>query len=107
VKTPKTEHRWRPIATAPKDRLILLAEPQNGEYPWLVLFGRWIDVPHTNEVISSLRENRATRKTTGWFGSYPGIMQHTGSLDNLSYEERGLFFQPTHWKPLPNPPNKN
>lgn len=44
--------KWRPIKTAPEDKIILLAEPpiNHHEYMWTVMQGRWIDIPHTNSI---------------------------------------------------------
>lgn len=101
--------KWRPIKTAPKDKIILLAEPPHSdEYPWTVMQGRWIELPHTQTVMQSLRENKpvpAAPVNPAWLGCYHGIMQGGSQLyAGLSYEERPLVLKPTHWKPLPLPP---
>lgn len=103
---------WRPIKTAPKDKLIILAQPPHsyGEYPWTVMQGRWIDVPHTNEVNTALVEGRNPEEIKTWphwAGCYDGIMQthcHGQGDQMYSYEPRPVVLYPTHWMPLPTPP---
>jgi hypothetical protein len=103
--------KWRPIKTAPKDKLILLAQPPHnyGEYPWVVMQGRWIDIPHSNEVHKCLLDGTPIPKAPvhpHWAGTYDGIMQNHGDRCDgvLSYEARSLVMYPTHWMPLPEPP---
>ncbi len=111
---------WRPIKTAPKDCLVLLSCNENPEYPPYVCLGRWIDLPHTNQVhsffahdgriadnIKALDDlNACAKKEAHWGDGYVGIMQ--GSFmgqDYFSHEFRGgILFRPTHWMPLPKPP---
>lgn len=101
--------RWRPISTAPKDQLILLAQPpfNPAEHKWVVMQGRWIDVPHTSDVVKWLMELKKTELVIRpqWLGMYPGIMLHGHrAYDGKSYEGRPLVIYPTHWMPLPEPP---
>lgn len=113
---------WRPIKTAPKDCLVLLSCDENPEYPPYVCVGRWIDVPHTNEIhsffardgrisdnIKTLADLQAqAKKYAHWGDGYVGIMQGFGSGETWrSHEFRGgILFRPTHWMPLPKPPTK-
>jgi hypothetical protein len=107
----KKMNTWRPIKTAPKDRQIILATPPHSdEYGWEVMQGRWIDVPHTNEIHKALMEGKNPAEIPvdpGWVGCYHGIMQShcygPGDLA-LSYQDRPVALYPTHWMPLPNPP---
>ncbi len=114
--------RWRPIKTAPKDRLILLSCEENPEYDPYVCVGRWCDVPHTNEInwllagdsrlsseIKTLDDlNRISKRDAHWHDGYPGIMQGGNGIQSwFSWEFRGgILFRPTHWMPLPEPPVK-
>ena len=100
---------WRPIKTAPKDQIILLAQPPHSdEYPWTVMQGRWIEQPHTQVMLKCLRENQpvpVAPVNPCWLGCYHGLMRGGSHLyDGLSYEERPLVLYPTHWRPLPEPP---
>jgi hypothetical protein len=111
--------KWRPIKTAPKDKLILLScdEVPNGT-PY-VCVGRWIDVPHFNQIMSfmsndgRLSENvksiddlyTIAKKDAHWADGYVGILR--GGDGRECYEMRGgILFRPTHWMPLPKPPTK-
>lgn len=96
--------RWRPIKSAPKDRLVLLACWENQE-DYYVCVGRYIDCPHTNTLIEAWRAGKEVDKTRifkGWHDGYPGIM--TGNLGKSWELRSGILFRPTHWMPLPNPP---
>lgn len=103
--------KWRPIKTAPKDKLILLAQPPVNpiEYKWVVMVGRWIDVPHLNEVLECLRNKQPISSAAvlpGWLACYHGIMISTrgSGRDVKSYDERPLVMYPSHWMPIPDPP---
>ena len=118
--------KWRPIKTAPKDRLILLSCNEHPEYPPYVCVGRWIDIPHTNEVhwllmpehlrtppnflskdITTLEQLATAHKADGhWHDGYVGIMQgHGVGQEWQAWEFRGgILFRPTHWMPLPQSP---
>lgn len=108
---------WRPIKTAPRDRLVLLSCMENPEYGPYVCVGRWIDVPHTNSVhsffahdgrvsdtIKTLDDLKAQAQKDGhWGDGYLGIMKGSFQMqDYSSWEFRGgILFRPTHWMPLP------
>lgn len=103
--------KWRPVKTAPKDKLILLAQPpyNPGDDPWVVMQGRWVDMPHSNQVMKHLREGTMASipkppYDPGWEAHYPGIMQHGGMWHGYTYEPREVRLHPTHWMPLPKPP---
>lgn len=124
MSTPKTQvraKRWQPIKTAPKDRLVLLSCNEHPEYPSYVCVGRWIDVPHTNEIHSFFaRDGRlndkiktladlqcVAKENAHWGDGYPGIMEgfgHCGSWHSWEFRG-GILFRPTHWMPLPKPPS--
>lgn len=75
---------WQPIATAPKDApaLLLLAGQTNRALPPVIDIGRWIDGdPHT----------RGVRTESMW----------RYRRSNPGYDKE---HQPTHWMPLPAPP---
>lgn len=109
--------KWRPIKSAPRDCLVLLSCNEHPEYPPYVCVGRWIDVPHFNEVmwlhnrdqrlspdIKTRDDLDATAKVVGhWSDGYPAILRDGDGRQ--CYELRGgILFHPTHWMPLPNPP---
>lgn len=112
--------KWRPIKSAPKDTLVLLSCNENSEYPPYVCVGRWIDIPHSNQIhsfyardgrladsIKTLADLQAVaKKDAHWADGYIGIMQGgCGSENYFSHEFRGgILFHPTHWMPLPKPP---
>jgi hypothetical protein len=114
--------KWRPIKTAPKDKLILLASDEHPEYPLYVCVGRWIDIPHTNtlhsfyakdgrvsEDIKTVEQLLAVEKKNGhWHDGYAGIMESwstEGKVNTWEYRG-GILFRPTHWMPLPKPPTR-
>jgi hypothetical protein len=94
--------RWRPIKTAPKDKLILLSCDENPEYPPYVCLGRWVDVPHSNALIEAWRAHKQVDKERifpGWRESHIGVL---GGNLGCSWEYCGcILFHPTHWQPLP------
>lgn len=115
--------KWRPIKSAPKDRLILLSCDENPEYPPFVCVGRWIDVPHFNCVqwllcppdkrqpanfvradIQTLDDlMKDAKKNPYWHYGYVGILK--GGDGYECYDMRGgIVFRPTHWMDLPEPP---
>ena len=111
--------RWRAIKSAPKDKLILLSCNENPEYQPYVCVGRWIDVPHFNEVIwlhqrderlskdVKTRDDldRIAREQAHWADGYLGIMRD--GEGRQCYDMRGgVLFRPTHWMPLPKPPKR-
>lgn len=112
--------KWRPIKTAPKDKLVLLSCKERPEYPPYVCVGRWIDVPHFNEimwyhskderinfdVIKTIDDLYAQSKADGhWADGYVGILR--GGDGRECHDMRGgILFHPTHWMPLPNPPKR-
>jgi hypothetical protein len=98
--------RWRPIRTAPKDEIILLAEPPNpARDNWFVMTGRWITLPHTNELMKAMKEHKPiTKIEPHWLACYPGIMVLGGAYNGKTHEGRDYIMHPTHWMPLPNPP---
>lgn len=101
--------RWRPIKTAPKDRLILLAQPPHSdEYSWVVMQGRWIELLHSNELHTALRAGGPIPESSAgrWLGCYHGIMNSHGErVDGIqTYEERPLCLYPSHWMALPGHP---
>ena len=99
---------WRPIKTAPKDRLILLAQPPHSkDYPWLIMQGRWIDLCHSNFIRHALSANKPIPEppiNPCWLGAYPAILQYGGLYEGFAYEECPIVLYPTHWCPLPSPP---
>lgn len=116
--------KWRPIKTAPKDRLIILAQPPHEEGgEWTVLQGRWIDVPHTHELrllwsdpaqlqagcrtVEALQ--KSAKEDAYWVALYDGIMVSYGMAlkDVHSHEPRPLLMNPSHWMPLPPAPKLN
>lgn len=98
---------WRPIKTAPKDKQILLCyEGFSGDGEMFVNQGRWVDVPHTNQITQALaiNQNPSEIKRDGqWEIAYVAIMEHGGRWNGRSFEERGTNIDPTHWMPLPPP----
>jgi len=114
--------KWRPIKTAPKDKLILLSCEEHPEYPPYVCVGRWIDVPHTNTLRSFLAKDgninsdiqtleqllEAEAKDGHWHDGYVGVMECHGHHQTVrTWEFRGgILFHPTHWMPLPEPCKK-
>ncbi len=107
--------KWRPIKTAPKDQMILLAEHYpNGENGWNVFEGRWIEIPHENEVFPS-RDcslidcvnpvaiwNNA-KQNGHWSVVYPAIFGY--SLGQY-WRAKSIIVYPSHWMPSPKPPTK-
>lgn len=98
--------KWRPIKTAPKNEMILLAQPPTpAKETWTVLQGRWITVPHTNAIMNAVENQQPMPKAEPhWIVAYPGIMDLGGAYNGKSYEDRSMIFYPTHWMPLPPAP---
>lgn len=104
--------RWRPIKTAPRDQIILLAQPPHNpdEYGWYVCQGRYLDIAHVNEVHVCLREGKPVVGQMGgfhphWAATYDGIMDiGTAHASYKGYESRSNIVYPSHWMPLPPPP---
>jgi hypothetical protein len=101
---------WRPIKTAPKDEQVLLCYPSfSSEGGFIVNQGRWVEYPHTNQIVHALsnNENPSAIKCEGhWEIGYVAIMDHGGRWNGKSFEERGCRVEPTHWQPLPAPKKK-
>lgn len=101
--------RWRPIRTAPKDRMIQLAWTDNG-VEWSVLPGRWIDVHHRNYVTDCIVHGLKVHPVVEghWQCSYLAILQHgNGSRQETSYgEASSIVFHPVYWQPLAAPPKR-
>ena len=76
---PVSEDRWLPIATAPKDRFVLLAGP-SGYTTIETVFA-------TGRMCSDYHVGRVGR----W-------------IDHANYDLADLGFEPTHWMPLPKAP---
>ncbi len=100
---------WRPIKTAPKDRLILLAQPpfESAEHDWLVIQGRWIapEVPHQNEIIAAFNERREVRlgDCGRWLSYYPAF--YSGDpIHQRTLNVGVVVVYPSHWQDLPAPP---
>lgn len=112
--------RWRSIKSAPKDRLVLLSCNEHPEYPPYVCAGRWIEVPHSNEVhwlltgdhrisadLKTLDDlTKQAQRDAHWCDGYPAIMRGgDGTRSWESWEMRGgILFRPTHWMPMPESP---
>ena len=76
---------WQPIETAPKDGTYLLLYFPELRQP--VSIEHWSNVVHTNH-------GKETYRREGW--SSPTILIPPG----------GKSFLPTHWMPLPAPPQQ-
>lgn len=106
--------QWRSIKSAPKDRLILLAEPnvERGS-GWIVTIGRWIDIPWKAQFIDYLQKHSADPSTPfpaarcpGWKSCYPGIMESHDNHGNIyNYAEDRWFYsmKPKLWAEIPEP----
>jgi hypothetical protein len=75
---------WQPIETAPKDGTRIL------------LGGGWYDDEAGGPVRVSMvaRWAQLNRGTHGWL-----IAEREGGYNNVTYDD------PTHWMPVPDPPN--
>lgn len=96
------------MKTAPKDEQILIADDYGEGI--CVTQGRWIDVPHSNELTSSWTKG-GTRNAQEipcegrWMGCHAGIMDHGGACSGQTWEARPfILFHPVGWMPLPKPP---
>jgi hypothetical protein len=102
--------RWRPIKTAPKDQIILLAQPpfNYGEHKWVVMQGRWVNLPWQSEVLDALRDGTevpTAARFPHWCVTYDGIMEGAAGMKSYHFHEsRSYIVYPTHWAPLPEPP---
>ena len=72
---------WKPIETAPKDGTPVLAG-RGGTYPW--------GIPH----ILAWLDGPKVKAGAGWY-----------RVDGAHWNTRTL--RPTHWMPLPSPPQKD
>ncbi len=83
---------WRPIRTAPKDRLILIKWLYGGHEP-CVNQGLWVATPTLGQY------NKGDR------GPYPGHWEvmtvRVGWPDLYHYPLLHEVLHPTHWQPLP------
>lgn len=98
------------MKTAPKDKQIILADDYgDGIY---VTQGRWVDVPHTNELMRSWQDGKTKNADEipakgFWREGHVGIMDHGGACSGRTWEARtDILFNPVGWMPLPEPPKR-
>lgn len=97
--------KWRPIHTAPKDEAILLCY-LGADQKSFVCQGRWVDVPHDNELNSAIVNGRQLRPVSPhWEIAYVAIQNGyvNGDYTCRSYSPQSHRVSPTHWMPLPAP----
>lgn len=101
--------KWRDIESAPKDAMILLAEPHPGgtDIPWAIFWGRWLECASEAPVPGEPTAYRRVPTTPGWYVVYPAIYSG-GNPDSASWHPKTLIcVRATHWMPMPKPPNVN
>lgn len=89
---------WQPIETAPKDKNILLYWPMfEGEPCNLIAIGRW----KTNYRLA----NHQSAETEAWMKREKISSSYFSDSDELDdYENAKAANTPTHWMPIPEPP---
>jgi hypothetical protein len=96
---------WRPIKTAPLNRQVLLAQApiDHAQVPWIIMAGRWIEVPHLNAVLQAKGQPVGVEEGH-WEGGYVAILDCSPHQPPKVYEARSILMHPTHWMPMPQPP---
>lgn len=95
---------WRPIATAPRDRFILLCyRPNPCEERVYVHEGKWVDTVHANEQLNLVKAGKP-QPDVPYDGHWEiGYIATLNSNYGDSWEARSFRVRPTHWMPLPAP----
>ena len=83
IKAALLESEWQPIETAPRDGTI---------------FDAWLC--DCNESDRQFYCTGETRRSAGWYWNNGKFRPHVG-LPGMT-----TFIQPTHWRPLPDPPTE-
>jgi hypothetical protein len=93
----EADAQWRPIETAPKDQDILLGFAPAGDYlEGFVGEGYWIEGDDDGP------DNMG--HDAGFMDLHYTFFRCARSFGNEAYQHPGL--QPTHWRPLPAPPQE-
>lgn len=83
---------WQPIETAPKNGqwLLLCYQNQLGKWRWAI--GSW-----ETEILMDAEFGHDEYAPAGWYES----------PESCPYENDAFLIEPTHWMPLPGPPQNN
>lgn len=92
---------WQPIETAPKDGPILVYCPEGVEIPertycWPKDMTMHVLIAHWHA------PDRRTHDEAGWYAPFTEF--DGGVYDDPSCEFESVRLDPTHWMPLPDPP---
>jgi len=93
---------WKPIDTAPKDKLIFLLEDM-GEYGFKAWHGRWIDIPNMNKMFEDASKIKISPSWIAYYTSIRSTSSPTVSGYSEFYEGYPLVVNPIMWKGMPLP----
>lgn len=92
---------WMPIESAPKDGTVILVTPgaeiDDHVYTWPANFNLEVVPARWHE------PNSRTDEEAGWYA--PFFWLRFGVWDAPSTDMDAVRLEPTHWQPLPSPPD--
>ena len=91
---------WQPIETAPKDGRVIIVWPRDGKPQFAFYKSEW----YQKYLPQKLKENGGSWKSLGPHYE-SNSREHSYRVSYAEYNVLGVYREPTHWMPLPEPPS--